>query len=188
MFRTITPILSIIIAIVIYFFYTSDTLAEIQLLQAEIGEYDEAIRYGKQYNQKLDSVLNIKRTMSILESDRVNTLVSSDVDEVRLLVDLTEIARSHNMLLGNISVEKDGESTPIPVGEVSLESVSSSDFVEKRLTFGLIGTYSQLKDMLTDIENSLILLEVVGITFTPNEGDLQQFNLEVRTYALRPTV
>lgn len=188
MFRTITPFFSIILAIAIYFFFSSDIFAEMKLLEAETKEYNEAIANGKQYNQKLESALNTKRAINALEAERINALVSTDVDEVRLLVDLTEIARSHNMLLGNISVEEGESVSDIPAEDMSSNVVTASDFVETSITFGLIGTYEQFKDILADIEKSLTLLEITNIEFAANEGDLQQFNVTVRTFALRPSV
>ncbi len=187
MFKTITPIFSIILAIAMYFFFTSDILAEIDSAQAEFAGYKSLIANVQKYNQKLEGALNTKRAINALEAERINTLVSTDVDEVRLLVDLTEMARAHNMLLGNIVVEEMA-SSEVSEEEISSNVVLPSDFVETTISFGLIGTYEQFKDMLADIEKSLVLLEVTGLEFSANEGDLQQFDMTVHTYALKPSV
>ncbi len=188
MFRTITPIFSVVLAIAMYFFFTGDIFTEIKTIQAETTEYEVAVQKGIEYNQKLESLLATKRSFSPLDSERVATLVPTDLDEVRVLVDLEAMAQTHKMLLGNIEVEN-GEVILAGVEEgVSSTEVGMRDFASADISFGLIGTYDQFRALLADIEKSLVLMEITNIDFIATEGSLQQFDVTIRVYSLLSAV
>lgn len=185
MFRTITPILSIAIALFAYFFYIQPLFTDINSVKQEIAQYDEAVKNANEKNQLLNNLIAKKNSYSEFERNRLDSLIPREVDEVRLLVDLTEIARSHNMLIGNISVSNNVDASGFSSNTAnSNDSVDHNSFINSDITFGLIGTYEQFKGFLQDIERSLVLMEIINIAFTSGDGSLQQFDMTVRIFAL----
>lgn len=186
MFRTLTPIVAILMAVVVYFYYIQPTMDEIQDIEGETDEYVEAVRNAEQFNTRLQTLVQKKNSFSAFEIERLNALVPDTVDEVKLLVDLKEVARAHGMLFGNISVSENEDTGGS--GEISEGSTLDfeRDFVYSDIQFGLIGTYEQFRGALAEIERSLVLLEVVNISFSASEGDLQQYKITARAYALKP--
>ncbi len=185
MFRTITPIFSIILAIAIYFLFTSEIFVGIKATQVEAEGLEVAVLEVKKFNDELERLLAIKRSMSS-ERDRIEAFVSTETDEVRMLVDLEAMAKRHNMLLGNISVTKATAETAAPTDVTAMSSgIGLSDFMSTDISFGLIGTYEDFRAILAELERSLVLMEIIDISHTANEGDLQQFDLTVRAYALK---
>ncbi len=187
MIRTITPIFSIIIALVVFFFYAKPMFAEIKLIQGEAEQYEEAAGKAVELNQTLASLINKKRSYSADDLERLDALVPTTLDEVKVLTDLSEIAKSHNMLFGNIKVANAevADSTLVTEGDgASTQSLSYNDFTNTTIDFSLIGTYDQFKSFLADVEKSLVLLEVTNINFESGEGQLQQYTLAVQIYSL----
>jgi Tfp pilus assembly protein PilO len=186
MIRTVTPIFSIIIALVVFFFYTKPMFAEIKATQSETAEFAEAVSRAEELNAELSNKLSKIRAFNAESLDRLDVLVPPSINEVKVLTDLSEIARSRNMLFGNISVENSDVAVGDVVKSSGTQSVSYEDIANTDIAFSLIGTYDQFKAFLADVEQSLVMMEVTNITFNVGEGDLQQYELSVRLFALPP--
>lgn len=189
MIRTITPIFSIIISLVIFFFFAKPMFAEIKLIQGETTQYETAAQKAVELNTALATLVNKKRSFSAGDIDRLDALVPPSINEVRILTDLSEIARSHNMLFGNIEVSNadDSSGSTAAGGTVATaQTVAYADFVTTNIGFSLIGTYDQFKAFLADIEKSLVMLEITNVTFDAGEGNLQQYAISAQVFSLPP--
>jgi hypothetical protein len=187
MIRTITPIFSIIIALVVFFFYSKPILTEMKVTQGQTAQFVEAASKAEELNRELSTKLNQKRNYSPENLERLDVLVPREINEVKILTDLNEMARSRNMLFGNVNVEGGDEAGSSDAeGMAAPQTISYEDIGNTEITFSLIGTYDQFKSFLADLEQSLVMLEVTNITFNVGEGDLQQYELAVRLFALPP--
>ena len=185
--RTLTPIFSIIIAFVVFFSVTRPMFAEIKIVQDETQEYEKAVNEAEALNQKLKALIAAKNQFSDIQREALEMFVPSSIDEVRILNDLKGIATTNRMLLGNVKVSEETMLTSSPEGESARAAVSYDNLVSSDISFALIGTYDQFKAMLRDMERSLVLMEVTNITFTASEGDLMQFEVTARVFALPET-
>lgn len=182
--RTLTPIFSIIIAIIVFVAFVRPQYAEITGIKVEIQEYTNAIDKYNQFSTKLTDKLSIKTNMPAYKNERLDRLVPETIDDAQLLVDIKEIAKRHNLLFGNIQVENgDAELVRKTDGSGATPEVGD-DLKKVDISFETIGTYDQFKEFLTDLENSLTLFEVTKISFTTSDSVFQQFELTVRTYSL----
>jgi Tfp pilus assembly protein PilO len=186
MIRTITPLFSIIAALLIFFFFSKPMFQEIEAVQAEAVQFEQAAARASELNAELSNKLNQKRSYPAEALERLDVLVPSSIDVVHILSDLNEMAKTNNMLFGNVTVaEVDDE--PGNIQEVQMPSeVTYDDLVTTDLSFSLIGTYEQFKAFLNAVESSLVMLEVITIEFKTGEGNLQQYDLTARVFALPP--
>ncbi len=182
MFRTITPILSIAIGLVIFFFFTQPMLAEIKTIEAETAEYKEAVGIAQTLNETLNTLLEKKRSFSASDVERLEALVPDSYDGVRILADINKIVGSHYMVLSDISLEESDmiQDRNIP----STDLISYDTFKTAEINFSVIGTYEQFKGLLGDIEQSIVLMEVTNIDFGVGEANTLQFNVTVKVFAL----
>jgi len=187
MIRTITPLFSIIIALVVFFFYTKPMFAEIKQLQSESEQYEQAASRARELNNELMSKVQSLQSFGPENRERLDILVPQTIDEVRALVDLSERARTHNLLFGNTLVEN-SEETQREITQKPKSSTASAlgynDIASTDIGFSVIGTYQQFKDFMLDIERSLVTMEVTSITFNASAGELQQYEVTVRLFAL----
>lgn len=186
MLKTLTPILSIILAAAIFFFFARPLFAEIESVQSETNEYREAVEKATEFNNFLQSLITKQNSFSTTKLNRLETLVPEEIDEVRALVDLEALAQRNNMFFGNVEVAKTEEKDTREDDESTKgsASVSRSDFKTIDVTFGTIGTYEQFREFLKELETSLVRMEVMGIDFSTTEGDLNLYKLKIRLYAL----
>ncbi len=189
MFSALSPIISILLAIGIFIYFSNPMFADIKEIQTETNEYKEAVEKATEFNNVLQGLLVEANSLSSLELERLEMLVPDKIDEVRLLVDLKAMAENQDMLFGNIEVSEPVSNIYIDSSESSRISVSSDDFSSLEISFELIGTYEQLKAMLADVERSLVFMEILKFNFTISpDSDLQQYSFTVRMRSLTPFV
>lgn len=181
--RTLTPIFSIIIALLIFFFFVQPQYAEVQLLNEEIEKYDNAVQSAEDLNNLIESLIAQKRSHPVQAIEKLDLLVPPNLQTVRLLIDLETMADRNRMLFGNLEVSEDEPVILTGEGGGS-ETIGTNSFVTADISFSLIGTYEQFKSMLRDIERSVVLMDIISMNVAASEGRLQQFDLTVRTYSL----
>lgn len=182
--RTLTPVLSVIIALLLFVFFVNPKYKEIVAIQAEIADYKDAILKYNTFVNELDAKITKKLNRPAIENERLDRFVPEKIDDTRLLVDIESLARRHSLLFGNVEVEG---------GDVKImrDNASSEEVVEKTdelkttdINFEVIGTYEQFKMFLFDMEKSMTLFEVVKISLDANDLPFQQFEVTVRVYSL----
>ena len=183
MMRTLTPVLSIIIAVLLYLFFTQTQFAEISVIQKETEEYTSATEQYNTFNALLQQKLSIKKNQSVYDSERIETIIPVTLDSARLIVDLEKITQNNSLLFGNITVK--GDDSVAKRGPSNSEAEISAELDSVDVSFEVIGTYEQFKNFLRDLERSLTLFEVIDLKYSVTEDSpLQQFALTVRSYGL----
>lgn len=180
MSRTLTSILSIVIAVLLYVFVIDQQLTQMSIVQNEIDEYKKAEEKFTEFQRKLDSLVAVKNQASVIENEKLDAIVPEVVDDVKLIVDLENMAKSRGMLFGNISIDN---SKDTPSNTSSSEVATGPTLKGTDISFEVIGSYEQFKQLLEDLERSLVLLEVVTLDFAVNQGSYQQYAITVRAYA-----
>ena len=189
MLRTVTPIVSIVLAILLFMFFVQPQYDVAMGLKKDRDDYLDAVKQYAEFDQKLQAKIKQKNDFKMSDKERLEEFMPSELDSSELLVKLEQIAKRHNMLFGNIKADDDagkellGRSTE---GDGETEGgAQNQELVSLDIGFSVIGTYSQFKDFLTDIENSLTLFEIIDIKLAEGgETQFQQYALTVRSFAL----
>ena len=188
--RTLTPIISVVISITIFFAFAKPLFTDVRMLQETNRRIQNQITKKNDLENTVSKLLAIKNAHNPADIERLNALVPESIDEVKVLTDLDALARALKLLLVNVSISKSVSSQVAGKGDtVSAKTAQAStgsdfNFVTTDISFGIIGTYEQFKAFLGDLERSLVLMEVTHISFSAGEGILQQYELTVRTYAM----
>lgn len=180
--RTLSPILSIVVAVVLSVFFIKPTYDETLALQKDTELYDEA--KTKYDNFKVDLQAEIDNKASHLaDEEKLSALVPESIDETQLLVDLKSIAKDNGLLFGNISVSEGDSGTPETLDENG-NPIGDDALIAMDFAFEVIGSYSQTKEFIKDLERSQTLFEIISISFDSSKNTFfQQFAFTVRTYA-----
>ena len=181
--RTLSPFLSIIVAIVLFVFFIKPTYYETNALRDDAREYREAASSYIEFTEILKQKIEEKEKFTSGEK-KLNLLIPEEIDSTQLLVDLKSLANRNGLLFGNIVVV---EGEALDMEEEDEDSVidERARLVPTDISFELIGTYSQFKSFLEDLESSQVLFEVTSLAFdTAEQKMFQQFSFTVRTYAL----
>ncbi len=189
MFKALTPIFALIIAIGLGVTFVKPTFEEIRALQVEEADYVEAIATANDLRASLEEKKRIRDSYNPTDLERLHTMLPQETHEVALVLDLDALARRHRMSLAGIQVGAEGAQSAQRAQ--SPESAAPTDATDTPYTaldisFSLLGTYEDLRAFLESLEQSLVFFDVVDLTFGATEGDLTAYELTVRTYAYKP--
>ena len=161
---------------------------EVQAVREETKGYEEAIAKATELNTTLATLISKKNSFSLLETERLEALVPDEIDGVRALVDLEQLATRNGLLFDRVSINLEGEGQE---GGAETEATDSEAITELEngllaldVTFSVIGNYTQFKSFLQDIEKSLVLMDVSELAFQTSTGELTNYNVTVRLYGM----
>lgn len=190
MMRYIFAILALIIAGAIFFWYTKPTYDSVQSIKDESSQYDAALSKAAELQQLKQQLLQRYNSFSPTDLDRVQKLLPDHVDNVALILDLDNLAAKYKMPIENVDV-----STPASTatGETGVASIGASGQKYNSVTirFSTRGTYTDFISLMKDLEQSLRVVDLVGLTLAPNAGTSSSgetqytFDMTLRTYWLK---
>ena len=180
--RILLPISLIVLAGGRFVVYTSPAYSEVKLLREEQSAYDEALNKSKELKAVRDLLLARRSSFSADNLQKLSRTLPDNVDNIRLILDINNIAARHALTLRDVTVGmiSDGsrERSALAVGS-SGEPVGSV-----ALTFSLLSSYEQFISFLRDVEGSLRLIDVEKLSFKTGDSDRYDFTLTIRTYWL----
>lgn len=175
-----------------FFFFTNPTYVEVKDLRSQQAEYNEALNNSKQL-QAVREVLREKYNSFSQENiNKIERLLPDNVDNIRLIIEIEDIADRHQMKLTNIKFDSkntgDKEQTLEEV--VALRS-SNKDYGTFDLEFSTEGSYENFINFLADLEKSLRIVDINGLGFSVsdttqtglNRGN--KYDFKIKTYWLK---
>ena len=201
MFKALTPLIGIAIAIGLFFVYIRPTFQEIKSIQDETAEYAQATEKAAELQGRISEPKNKQTAIPLTNIERLEALVPNHIDEVAVLIDLNTLAVAHRLTLADIKVAQQSATTAgsqqtqeqgipdVPVaasaGQDTVGKATTGDYHTLDMSFSVSGTYTDFRMFLQDIERSLVLMDVTKISFLRTEGgSTLSFKVGVRLYAI----
>lgn len=180
--RNVTAVILAVLAIGIYFTFTSGKINELKAIRATNAEYQQAIDNSARLIKVRDDILKSYNAISNEDKDRLNKIVPDNVDNVRLIIDVKDdIAARHGFFLKNIKTSSPSAQTQTG----NAMSDSSGKYGMVTLSFSVTSTYEKFVDFLKDLEASLRIMDVSKLSIATNDSGTYDFTVELKTYWLR---
>lgn len=185
--RNITALILLVLAVGVYFTYTSGQIGDIQAAQETNAQYAAAIANAQKLIQIRDSVLAQYNSISDTDKARLDEIVPNNVDNVRLMIDVSGIAARHGLTAAGITTSADTENPAGSQSQSSNSGVSSqpAGLATVSVSFTVSTTYQNFLAFLGDIERSLRILDVTSITLTPASNGIYTYGVTLDTYWLK---
>lgn len=189
MIRMIIAAILIIAAGAVFFVYTQPTFDSLQSARAQSSEYDQALAKAAELQQLKNSLLSRYNSFNPSDLNRLQIMLPDSVDNIRLILDLNNMAATYGMALQNVVVN-----APLstPTGAISTLSAGGQKYGSLTLQFSTNGTYTQFKQFLGDLERSLRIVDIETISIqsssaptAPGVSPSFTYNMTVRTYWLK---
>lgn len=181
MTRLFVPLILIAAALGLFVIFTNPTYQKIKELQVQDNSYSDALAKATELHTVRDKLLNTRNSFAPTDVDRLQHILPDNVDNIRLIIDINNIASRHNLALTNVDLgdlskstsgKASGGSNADPVGSLEVGfSVSTAN-------------YSDFLSFLQNLEHSLRLVDVDKITFSATANGVTTYSLSVRTYWL----
>ncbi len=189
MIKILFSLAAVVVAGGVLFFYTQPTYDSARVFESSIKSYDQALNKAAELQSLKQSLLSQYNAFNPADLDRLHKLLPDHVDNVRLILDLDNLAGRHGMSLQNISFSGPAEESERSViGAIGAGKQKSNSLT---LKFTTQGTYTSFRALLRDLERSLRIVDLVSLGLAgggqPSVGKerVYQFNITVRTYWLK---
>lgn len=189
MIKNLLSIAGLALAGGMFFLYTQPTYDNVQVLKERMSQYDQALDKASELQQLKQSLLSRFNAFKTEDLDRLRKLLPDHVDNVRLILDLDNLAARHGMALQNVVISE-------PASESGGASVIGSiglghrRFDSLTLKFSTRGSYEDFAAFLGDLETSLRIVNVVSLGLV-RESDVltrgltYRYDITIRTYWLK---
>ena len=188
MFKLILSVIGLALAFGAFFLYTQPTYDSTKVLQAEISRYNEALSKAAELQQLKQSLLSRYNAFNPTDLTRLQKLLPDHVDNVRLILDLDNLAGAHGMAVQNVVIS--GPSSDANTSAVGTIGAVRQKVDSLTLKFSTAATYPQFAQFLGALESSLRLVDIVSLNLVPESSPLggeplYRFDITVRTYWLK---
>ena len=180
--KNVTSLILIVLALGVFFTFTNGRIAQIQASQALNTSYLTAINNSVALIQGRDAVLKNYNSLSDDNKARLDKMLPDNVDNVRLIIDVTNIASRHGIALKGIStsgINGGGAS------QASTNSSANSPTGTVTVSFGFSTSYQTFLEFLGDIQSSLRVLDISHLSVSANDSGTYDFSVVLQTYWLK---
>jgi len=182
----ITPIILIIVSMAVFFGYvdpnyrgTDPVNRSVQSLQAEDAQYQEALNNSNQIREKRNMLTTKSKNFTAEQIDRLEYLLPNNIDNIKLVIDMNNIAQKHNLFLKNIKLDSAAGTDSTKLGS------DNNKYGTVGLSFSVTSSYNNFYDFLSDLEKSLRLVDITDLSVTGNDTGLYDFSVGLKTYWLK---
>ncbi len=164
MTRLIIIIVGVALAGAVFFLYTKPAYDSVQVSQAKIAQYDTALDKAGELQKVKQTLLLRFNTFDPKDLARLHKLLPDHVDNVRLILDLDNLAASYGLSLQNVDVSSSDTKNQTAIGAIG---TSDQKYDSLTFTFGTNATYANFVQFITGLESSLRVVDLVSLTINP---------------------
>ncbi len=187
--KLVTPVILLIASLGIFFGYVDPNYKgaapsdgsepnsswSIEALSSELQNYNDVRNNAIGITSTRDELINKKATISQASLDKLEVFLPSNVDNIRLIIEINRIAAKKGLSPKNISFSEQSAGS----------AGSTQSYGTLNLKFTVKSTYDNFLSFLQDLEKNLRLVDITNITFNSNDDGLYDFNVALNTYWLK---
>lgn len=153
--------------------------ADVVYLKSELAKYDDILNSSTKIVAQRNVLVAKKNTITETDKSKLEKLLPSNIDNIRLIIEISKIAEGRNLVAKNISVGDMTKPAPGSIGDIN------SPYGTLSLKFTVNSSYNNFLNLLQDLENNLRLLDVTNISFNATDSGFYDFNVTLNTYWLK---
>jgi hypothetical protein len=197
--RNLTSIILIILAVGLYFTVTQGLLDGAQEIRKVNAQYTTALTHAAQLMEARDNLLKQFSAISDADRARLAKMIPSTVDNIRLVIDLNNLAQRHGFSLigakaaltsdtSKTSAAQSSTFSPI-VGSgssvLTAASIAAPTLDTVTVSFGATAGYDQFIEFLKSVEADLRIMDLTHLSIVPGGTGGYTFQVQFQTYWLR---
>lgn len=174
----IIPIIIFGVAVGVFFGFVDPIYKDIQQVQKQSAQLNDALNDTKTIQDIRDSLLERFNTIDPADIARIEKLLPDNVDNVRLILEIDDIASRYGMLIQDVGISEQAVDENV-IGPQK-DSRGSLD-----MTFTTTGTYSSFRNFIVALEKSLRIVDIRDVSFSVSDDGFDAYKIILRTYWLR---
>ena len=197
MYKLIIPIILIGTAIAGFVMKTGPYYNDISNIQTQVSSYNEALSNAKSLQGQRDLLTTKYNTINPENLDKLQKLLPDNVDNIRLILEIGEIAKPYGMVLSDVKYDASVSSNTKGVANVVAgagQNNLNSNYGILDLEFSTQGTYDNFLSFLNDLDHNLRIVDISSIEFSSDTGssttssqqnDIYKYSFKIKTYWLK---
>ncbi len=145
-------------------------------LKQELDNFRAVDTNSKSIISKRDELVAKKDRITSDQVGRLEKMVPSNIDNIRLVIEIGKIAQGKNLTIKNVNI---GMKNSDAIGQ------DSSTYGTLPVSFSVTAPYNTFLSFLGDLENNLRIIDITGISFSTNDNGTYDFNVSLNTYWLK---
>ena len=162
----------------IFFTESKNYFPEIKVLRKQVSSYNETINTAKKVRSSIDKTLGEYNAISQETVDRINKMVPSGAESMRLVIQIDDMMRKNGLTLTSID-SKDTVDKKLAPGASKNGSLSAESLV---LSMRAQGPYESFHSFVEKLEKSLRLMDVNSVKISHVGQDDYLFSIEAVSY------
>ncbi len=172
-------------------------------LQKQVDAYNQALDNSYALEKERDALLAKKSAISEDNLEKIEKLLPQNVDNIRLILEIQEMAQPFGMTLKDIkyNVVKETTENEGAVAQAAVAKTAPKDYGVFDLEFSTSGTYDNFLRFTKTLESNLRIVDISSIAFsssniavtgatagmTPqiNSPEIYKYNFKIKTYWLK---
>ncbi len=179
--KYIMPLIFIAAAIAGFVMYTNPEYQKIKESSVSYKDIMEANSKATQLRAVRDKLTGDRAKIAEADFDKLKKMLPDGVENVRLVIDIDDIAKNHNMKIKNTRVNDISSRT----GSTGAVGPDATKYGTISLSFSVTSSYDDFLSFLRDLETSERLVDVTNLSFSSTKNDIYDFNVTIHTYWLK---
>jgi Tfp pilus assembly protein PilO len=200
MMRFIMPIILIGITVAFFFMFTNPMYNDILTLNSEVASYNSTLDNSKMLENERDKLTAKYNAIDPDNLTKLQKLLPENVNNVRLILEIGQIALPYGMVLKDVKYGvKDASTDATTAGGTVVQGGSApspKDYGTFDLEFSTSGTYNNFINFTKDLESNLRIVDISSIMFSSDTGsivnnpkinspEIYKYNFKIKTYWLK---
>lgn len=195
----ITPIALVVGAVWLFMGYSMPAYTALSGYRATVASYEDTLAQANQLNDLKNSLLDTYKSLPPEGVSRLQKLLPNDFDPTHFIVAVNNLAASNGVALKTIKVSTPSAEavtrggTPqggsqgsfIPAGVANQSSSAkqaATPYSSLTVVLSVSGAYPSLGAFMTDLEQSLELIDITNITVKPVSANAVEEEITFKTY------
>ena len=182
--KGLTPIILILVSVGVFFFFIDPQKKDLNLRLEEKNKNEVTMQKATELRTANGSLTEKYKKISTEDRAKLSQMLPDTVDNVRLILDINNIANKYGIVLKGISISggPTDESKEVNRGT---GGNSGQLYGTIQLAFSFSASYDIFKIFLKDLEDSLRLVDITDFSISSSEGDFYNYSITLNTYWLR---
>ena len=213
MYRLLTPILAVIVAVSLFATYIKPQFDEYKRIDVEKGDYDQALSKAQELQDRISELSLEMANIPQSNIERLQALLPDSLDEVAVVLSLDATAQKHRLILENIQTKNPrkqalnasdtktptspvvnnpfAKAPPAATNKISADTpdtnVNLKDFYDTTdISFSVTGKYTDFREFIADLEKSLVLMDLSSLTIAETaDGDASTYTATISMYQFK---
>jgi Tfp pilus assembly protein PilO len=192
------PIILIGISISIFFVFANPLFNDIKSLNAKAESYNDALSNSKMLENERDKLTAKYNAIDPENLRRLEKFLPENVDNIRLILEIEQIASPYGMTLKDVKYNTSEESSSKTSQTTILQEQnkkSNKDYGVFDLEFSTSGSYNDFINFTRDLENNLRIVDISSVGFSSNlvsalggktePSGIYKYDFKIKTYWLK---